>query len=229
VEGRRRESRTAEEDCKIGGRTKPQVRLTNRDEAPTRSNFTIPIPNHDLCERSDTLPKLKELVHEKGGEIFVAEIGRHFPLSETDRKIFNVGTWCQLLSCPAVENYLGCTLVFTGKNWKLCLKGEEEGHSGFVEEWSEDELREFWQANWCGSQREFCAAYQLNQGNFSSWLSRRSPSDPASSRAVRRWLINRDHKVVGISLYCVGHSLPLKEAKSLSISVSRANKTKDGH
>ncbi len=48
------------------------------------------------------------------------------------------------------------------------------------------ELQEEWRKNWSGTQRAFCERYNINEGNFSSWL--RGKDSPASVRAVRQFL-----------------------------------------
>lgn len=48
------------------------------------------------------------------------------------------------------------------------------------------QLIAFYRKNWDGTQSEFCERYQINKGNFSSFLNGNSPS-PASCEAVRTW------------------------------------------
>lgn len=54
---------------------------------------------------------------------------------------------------------------------------------------SEEELRIYFKNNWKGSKLSFAKEYNINGGNFSSWLDRKINS-PASCKAVRNYIKN---------------------------------------
>ena len=57
---------------------------------------------------------------------------------------------------------------------------------------SADELRNEWRTRWHPkTQALFCTTYNINQGNFSSWLSGKLASSPASVDAIKAYLLEQ--------------------------------------
>ena len=118
----------------------------------------------------------------KNSKILISKFGCLYPLSDEDKYQFAVKTWGQLFTYyPIVSNYLD--VVFTQSG------GGELLPKNMMETTIDNELKLAFQKYWHSTAREFCNLFNVNLGDFTSWMCNHRPTDSIAF-IVQQWLIN---------------------------------------